>query len=272
MLQHLVKDGFVFSLRTVAENNSIRFGQPGRFLGPGFHRSSHGLPPKNTSFATAKRLGALKAIPSTRLGHSRQTGKCSSGSCPTSVSYPSPARQGSLREGPIRTLLFIRLPTLLALSDVARNAILDLCVRAEIQSGRLDSRPAQSLPSRVAGPVLHAQLHEFRRIRRYASPWRWPSGGQLPAVAGTFCRRARGVAHTKGKRRGTARKGSGFKNLNAAHHFVWFPVKGGLGINPRSAPSCPREHCGWQGGFSTPLLRPRGSSRRSLKSHPTHTA
>src|SRR6516164_4417014 len=101
MLQHLVKDGFVFSLRTVAENNSIRFGQPGRFLGPGFHRSSHGLPPKNTSFATAKRLGALKAIPSTRLGHSRQTGKCSSGSCPTSVSYPSPARQVSLREGPI---------------------------------------------------------------------------------------------------------------------------------------------------------------------------
>src|SRR5262249_35229276 len=68
-------------------------------------------------FATAKRLGALKAIPSTRLGHSRQTGKCSSGSCPTSVSYPSPARQVSLREGPIHFV--IHQAANAALSDVA---------------------------------------------------------------------------------------------------------------------------------------------------------
>jgi hypothetical protein len=46
MLQHLVENGLVFGFRTIAENNSIRLGQPGRFFDPSFHRSSHGLPPK----------------------------------------------------------------------------------------------------------------------------------------------------------------------------------------------------------------------------------
>src|SRR5256884_1344288 len=90
-----------------------------------------------------------------------------------------------------------------------------VCAKIQRECGH--SGRNQALPARVAGSILHAQLHQFRGFRRYFASGRWKARSQLSPYTGTL--RGRTSCLVDPARQGTGPAGCGEGDAGIARMF-----------------------------------------------------